>query len=116
MGFLHRAFCATSFLCAGLSFTAFDASAEVALPINASAGETVTLDPVDGASLPAGSALQPSWSWIDRPASSVADFSDASVLRPQVLLDVAGTYRALVSFVDGAGAIVAGIANLFACD
>ncbi|WP_170328201.1 PKD domain-containing protein [Ruegeria arenilitoris] len=116
MGFLHRAFCATTFLCAGIAFSAFDASADTALPIKAVAGETITLDPVDGVVLPAGPALQPFWTWIDRPAASVADFSDATVLRPQVLLDIPGTYRARVSFTDASGAIVATSDVVFGSD
>ncbi|MDA7966140.1 RHS repeat-associated core domain-containing protein [Ruegeria sp.] len=116
MGILHRAFCATTFFCVGFSFSAYDVSAETALPIKALAGETITLDPVDGVTLPAGPVLQPSWTWIDRPAASVADFNDATVLRPQVLVDIPGTYRARVSFTDASGAIVATSEVVFGSD
>ncbi|WP_284176674.1 FG-GAP-like repeat-containing protein, partial [Frigidibacter sp. SD6-1] len=56
------------------------------------------LDPTDGFEAAPGEALRVQWSWAERPAASVADFSDPADLRPTVMLDAAGTYRAQASF------------------
>ena len=48
--------------------------------------------------LPYSGALRVLWSWIERPALSVAEFSDATALRPVVTPDVPGRYVASIAF------------------
>ena len=65
---------------------------DVALPIRAEIGQAMILDPTDGFVAEDGTALRAEWSWDDRPAVSVAEFSDTTALRPTVTVDVAGGY------------------------
>ena len=78
-------------LIASMSATA---AQDVALPIRAEIGQAMILDPTDGFVAEDGTALRAEWSWDDRPAVSVAEFSDTTALRPTVTVDVAGTYVA----------------------
>ncbi|RBW45663.1 hypothetical protein DS901_02550 [Loktanella sp. D2R18] len=80
-----------SFLWASSGGFAF---ADVAIPIQAEIGHSVTLDPTDSFMALEGGALRAEWSWVERPAVSVAGFSDETALRPTVLVDVNGTYVA----------------------
>ncbi len=70
------------------------AHADVAVPIRAQIGHAVILDPTDGFAAQDGTPLRAEWVWDDRPAISVAEFSDTTALRPAVTVDVAGTYVA----------------------
>lgn len=70
------------------------AQADVAKPIATSVGAQIQLDPTDGFSATGTDALRAEWTWITRPDASVADFSDAAVLRPYVTIDIPGTYEA----------------------
>lgn len=65
-----------------------------ALPVAASVGLPVVLDPTDAAPGLGSDLLYPAWSWETRPATSVADFSDATVLRPVFTPDVSGSWTA----------------------
>jgi len=96
------------FFCAGLfSISAVPAiSQDIAAPVSAQIGQTLLLDPSDRVVLPSGEPLSIEWSWQDRPATSVAAFSDVSALRPAVTLDIAGTYTARATFLTQAGVIV----------
>ncbi|MEP6016980.1 MAG: collagen-binding domain-containing protein [Paracoccaceae bacterium] len=62
-------------------------------PISGNLGQSVSLDPT-GVPWLDDQSLQPVWSWLERPATSVADFSDSTVLRPSFTPDVAGTWVA----------------------
>ena len=73
-----------------------------ALPVAASLGEAVVLDPTDGIDWSTGQALIPSWSWETRPGTSVADFSDTSALRPSFTPDVSGSWVARLDLFDAA--------------
>ena len=95
--------------------TSVSAQDGTALPIKAQTGETIRLDPTDSVDLGQGGLIL-SWEWIQRPAISVADFSDPNALRPLVTLDAAGTYQAKISFLDGANLPVASSVITFGSD
>ncbi|WP_227287777.1 RHS repeat-associated core domain-containing protein, partial [Boseongicola sp. H5] len=65
------------------------------LAVAALIGQTVRLDPLPLLDVATPDRLAVSWRWSDRPATSVAGFSEATALRPNVTIDVAGTYVAL---------------------
>ncbi|MEP4627159.1 MAG: collagen-binding domain-containing protein [Tateyamaria sp.] len=62
-------------------------------PITGELGQPVLLDPT-GIPWLDGQSFQPVWSWLERPATSVAEFSDSGILRPSFIPDVAGTWVA----------------------
>ena len=99
---------ATAFLFATQANVAL-AGSSGPVPLSADVGVTLQLDPTDGPIWQPGQQLSPTWSWVTRPATSVADFSDTAALRPEFTPDVAGTWTALVEFVDvsdpGAGVV-----------
>ncbi len=72
------------------------------LPVAASLGVSVVLDPTDGIDWTAGEGLIPAWSWETQPGTSVADFSDATALRPSFTPDVNGTWVARLDLFDAA--------------
>lgn len=72
--------------------------ADDGVPVQASVGETVLLDPVTGLSEEIASSVRVEWQFVSRPALSVAEFSDVNALRPEVTLDVAGRYVAEAAF------------------
>ena len=74
----------------------------ISTPIKTSTGQTVILDPTDGFITVGQPLLRAEWSWINRPSLSVAEFSDASLLRPSVTIDVPGTYLAELALFDAA--------------
>ncbi len=84
----------------------------VATPIKATIGQTILLDPTAGLDLLDGKTLRADWVWSDRPATSVAAFSDPAALRPMVIIDVAGTYLARVNFYDASAS--SAVAPLYA--
>lgn len=72
----------------------------VSTPISTNTGQTVVLDPTDGFVTAGQASLRAEWSWITRPALSVSDFSDPTLLRPSVTIDVPGTYLAELKLFD----------------
>ncbi|WP_299695394.1 PKD domain-containing protein, partial [uncultured Tateyamaria sp.] len=101
LGWIKRGFAASIAFYVVVSSAAW-ADGQVARPITADVGATVQLDPTDGFSFEGSQALRADWSWLTRPAASVADFSDPSALRPRVTLDVPGTYKAELNLFDAA--------------
>ena len=81
--------------------------AGAATPLKGAIGQALTLDPTDGMTLPTGGGLSPSWSWISRPSTSVAAFSDPDTLRPSVTPDVPGTYVAELALSAADGTVAA---------
>ncbi|MHA6268361.1 PKD domain-containing protein [Aliiroseovarius sp. CAU 1755] len=65
-------------------------------PRTADVGEAIRLDPTDGLRIPLADSVHFEWSWLERPATSVVNFSDPIALRPEVTIDVAGRYVAQV--------------------
>lgn len=91
---------AAAFVCAVFLFSPDSAVSQnrAATPIAANVGALVQLDPTDGLSLVAPhEATRAEWIWVQRPGTSVADFSDPTVLRPFVTIDVPGSYEARVN-------------------
>ena len=79
------------------------ALAETVLPpVVGSVGETITLDATDGLDVLPSEDLALRWSWVSRPAASVAEFSETEAVRPTVALDVPGRFEARVEFYDPA--------------
>ncbi|WP_415400639.1 PKD domain-containing protein [Tateyamaria sp. SN3-11] len=70
------------------------AESGVSRPIAAETGQRVQLDPTDGFSVDGSQPLRAEWTWVSRPDTSVASFSDAAALRPFVTVDVPGSYEA----------------------
>ncbi|WP_415400631.1 RHS repeat-associated core domain-containing protein [Tateyamaria sp. SN3-11] len=98
-------------LCAAPIFATAQTQELSLTPITAETGQTVTLD----ASRALGGAtglVDVAWTWLDRPAASVATFSDPQALRPQVLVDVPGTYLARVELTDQTTGASAGTATV----
>ncbi|WP_175484878.1 PKD domain-containing protein [Jannaschia pohangensis] len=68
----------------------------------ASVGKPVYLDPLEAIAGLELDELAVSWRWLDRPAVSVADFSDPAAVRPAFTADVPGTWRAAAEIRDAA--------------
>ncbi|MEM1088498.1 MAG: collagen-binding domain-containing protein, partial [Pseudomonadota bacterium] len=83
------------------TFTAIFVHAQSsAVPIRAELGSPVIIDPTDGIEWMSGQSLTPVWSWLERPGTSVAEFSDASILRPTFTPDVNGSWIAQLDLFD----------------
>lgn len=92
-----------SFVCLVFSINSpLLADTRIAHPIRAEVGVAVILDPTDGFIWDGTSELRPEWSWESRPATSVAEFSDITIIRPTVTVDVPGTFVARVDLFDAA--------------
>lgn len=102
-----RAICVGVFVCVSQVLFFTHGFADTPAPMRAGVGQALVLDPTDGLDLPGGEGLTVSWEWVSRPAGSVADFSDAGVLRPGVTPDIGGTYVARVSMLAGDGSVAA---------
>ena len=75
-------------------------ASETILPISAEIGASVQIDATDSINWSAGQSLRPEWNWISRPGTSVADFDDATALRPSFTPDVSGTWIAELALFD----------------
>ena len=101
MVMIAKRFAAALLVCAAGFITSAQAQDLALDPVRAVAGQTISLDATPalaGASGP----VDLTWSWVERPPASVADFSDPQALRPEVLVDVPGTYTARVEVADSA--------------
>ena len=93
-----RAFSVAATVFLTTSNTAF--ASDPILPIHVEIGSAVQLDPTDSIEWSAGQNLRAEWVWISRPATSVADFSDPTALRPSFTPDVSGTWEAELQLFD----------------